>query len=113
MRYENEILRILAESGDKGLSVKKIARHVFNAHNSIFEVLSFNDVHVAVQQYLTRNSKSKYSVAEKVGPRGIYRLNNNCPEYPKLVFNIQPDEEMQEEEDKLTEDQSLSLFDLF
>ena len=59
MKYEKEILLFLAEAGNNGLSVKKIARHVYNASNNFFEELDFQEVHNAVQQYLTRNSKNR------------------------------------------------------
>lgn len=36
MRFEKDILLILIEAGDNGLSVNKISRHVFNTHNSFF-----------------------------------------------------------------------------
>ncbi len=98
----------LAEAGNNGLSVKKIARHVFNASNNFFEELDFQEVHNAVQQYLTRNSKNRDSLIEKVGPRGIYRLNTNSPISQQLMFDFfQEEEELQ----KPTEDLSLSLFD--
>ncbi|MBP5278814.1 MAG: hypothetical protein J6Z18_10090 [Prevotella sp.] len=111
MKYEKEILRILAEAGSTGLSVKKISRHVFNASNSIFEVLNFEEVHLAVQQYLTRNSKDSKSLLEKVGPRGIYRLNTNTIESQQLMLQFLPDEENEEDTVKPTKDLSLSLFE--
>ena len=36
MQYDKEILRVLAEAGNEGLSVQKVSRHVFNACNSLF-----------------------------------------------------------------------------
>ena len=58
MRYEKEIVDVLAKAGNNGLSVKKIARHVFNASNSFFEVLDFSEVHQQVQRCLLRNRRS-------------------------------------------------------
>ena len=110
MKYEKEILLFLAEAGNNGLSVKKIARHVYNASNNFFEELDFQEVHNAVQQYLTRNSKNRDSLIEKVGPRGIYRLNTNSPISQQMMFDFFQEEE-EEEQQKPTEDLSLSLFD--
>lgn len=39
MNYDSEILFVLTEAGEKGLSVKKIARHVFNNCNGLFDVV--------------------------------------------------------------------------
>ena len=36
--YEQTIFRILKEAGPAGLSVKKIARHVYNEQNTFFSV---------------------------------------------------------------------------
>ena len=39
MEFDKEILRILMEAGTEGLSLQKVARHVFNAFNSFFNQL--------------------------------------------------------------------------
>ena len=37
MKYEQDIIRLLYEAGDDGLSVKKMVMHVYNLHNGLFE----------------------------------------------------------------------------
>ena len=64
--YNNEILKVLAEAGNDGLSVKKIARHVHNAHNTLFSNVSFDEVYAYVGQYLKRNSKCADSIIEPI-----------------------------------------------
>ena len=73
--YNNEILKVLAEAGNDGLSVKKIARHVHNAHNTLFSNVSFDEVYAYVGQYLKRNSKCVDSIIERTDLRGVYRIN--------------------------------------
>ena len=34
--YDREIFKVLSEAGEQGLKTEKIAHHVFNACNSIF-----------------------------------------------------------------------------
>ncbi len=109
MKYEKEILRILSVAGSTGLSVKKIARHVFNASNTFFETISFEEVHVYVQQYLLKNSKNPDSIIESAGVRGTYRMNPSSKESQQLMLLFREDE--QEEPETKQEDQSLSLFD--
>ena len=57
MSYDRDIIFILNEAGPKGLSVKKIARHVYNHNNGFFNVVSFEDVYRYVSSYLIRTSK--------------------------------------------------------
>ena len=106
--YDQEILRVLTEAGDEGLSVQKISRHVFNACNSFFSVVAFEDIHHYVAQYLLRNSKYPSSIIVRAD-RGVYRLNLSSQETQQLVLLFR-DEPVVEEPPKVAEDLSLSLF---
>lgn len=106
---DNIILRILAEAGPAGLSVMKIARHVYNEQNTFFNDVSFEDIHREVQQFVLRHSGRNDSLLERMEKRGMYRLNQNSPETIQLMLQFGGDEEEQTE--KTVEDQSLSLFD--
>ena len=110
MNYGNEILFILSEAGERGLSVKKIARHVFNNCNNLFSEIAYGDVYRQVACYLSRNSRAAGSIVERTDVRGVYRLN---PTYASRQLQIEFKDECRtdggtpacEEEDK-----SLSLF---
>ena len=108
MNYDREILRILTEVGDRGLSVAKISRHVHHACNSLFTPIDFEDVHKYVAQYLLRNSKNPDSIIEKTD-RGVYHLNLRSQETQQLMlqFAVHQDETESKNE---PEDLSLSLF---
>ncbi len=110
MNYEKEILCILVEAGDRGLSLNKIVMHVFNSRNGFFDVVSFEDVHRYVSNYLKRNCKSVGSAIEKTGKRGIYRLNPSSVASCQLQFNFKNEDENELKNDLHDEDQSLSLF---
>ncbi len=110
MRYEKEIVDVLAKAGNNGLSVKKIARHVFNASNSFFEVLDFSEVHQQVQRCLLRNSKKKGSLFIRMKKRGAYRLNPQAVKFELFQSPLSSEKE-KEEETRYDTDQSLSLFD--
>lgn len=72
--YEKEILTILAKAGTKGLKREKIVRHVYNACNSMFQPLAYEEVYSAVSQYLYKASKISGAIVIK-GGFGIYRLD--------------------------------------
>ncbi|MEE3416926.1 MAG: hypothetical protein VZR53_16360 [Prevotella sp.] len=107
--YDNEIYKILIEAGDNGLKIEKIARHVYNACNSIFFPVEFDDVHKYVTQFLLSKSKQDDSLIEKSDTRGIYRLNFKLVESQQLMlrFGAHVEKEIEKPKD---EDQSLSLF---
>ncbi len=108
MQYDKEILRVLAEAGDEGLSVRKVSRHVLNACNSLFEPIGQDEVHKYVQSYLLKNSKSTGSVIEKTR-KGVYRLNEHCKMTQQQLLQFRDEDDVVEV--KPDDDQSLSLFD--
>ncbi|MBQ8047853.1 MAG: hypothetical protein IJ196_08015 [Prevotella sp.] len=109
MNYDQEILGILAEAGEKGLSVQKISMHVFNACNSLFHVINPDDVHDYVARYLSKNSRNPNSIVERAEPRGIYRINPNSDDARQLMLQFK-DEKPAEGQDSQTEELSLPLF---
>lgn len=109
MNYDREINYILAEAGIKGLSLKKITKHVFNNRNSLFETVSFEDVYRYVSAYLKRNSKNADSIIEKAETRGVYRINMSAKSTGQLMFDFKERDET-DEKTKEEEDKSLFLF---
>ncbi|GAB6963394.1 hypothetical protein JCM17724A_21430 [Prevotella fusca JCM 17724] len=107
MQYDKEILRVLAEAGNEGLSVRKISRHVYNACNSLFNPIEQEEVHRYVQLYLLKNCKTVGSIFEKTR-KGVYRLNKANQTTQRHLLLFRDEEEIAEE--KPVEDQSLSLF---
>src|SRR5574344_2098877 len=100
MNYDQEILRVLLEAGDEGISVKKLALHVQNACNSLFNVVNFDDVYAYVRQYLMRNSRNPNSVIERTDSRGIYRINTNVSEGQQLMLQFRKDIDGDVEDEK-------------
>lgn len=107
--YERKILRVLQEAGPKGLKAGKIARHVFNACNTMFEPVDFQDVHAAVCQYLRQQSKKAGGTVIRTDGWGVYRLNDRCREATQLLLDFSG-KEAEEPARKAEEDRSLSLF---
>jgi hypothetical protein len=74
--YDQQILQVLTEAGEGGVSVQAIAKHVYNMNCTFFSQPDYEDIRSYVQQYLLRNSKSSQSLIESTGRRGYYRLNS-------------------------------------
>ena len=108
MNNEKEIVRVLTEAGSKGLTVSKIARHVFNASHTFFSDISYDDIYRTTLHYLQRNSRLSDSIFEKVD-RGTYRMNVNSAESRQLMLEFIDDEP--EPVKPQSVDLSLSLFD--
>lgn len=113
MIYDKQILHILSEVGDSGISVQNLARHVYNMNCSLFALVDKDEIHKYVQQFLLKNSKSVQSIIESTGRRGYYRLNtSNSVDAYQLMLSFR--EEKQEDVKELKtekDDFSLSLFD--
>lgn len=111
MSFDKEILRVLAEVGTGGLSVQKVSIHVHNACNTFFNVVTYEDVHSYVSQFLIRNSKNPNSVIEKTEYRGVYRLNTNSSVTRQLMLQFEDkNTSVTEEKGRDKEDSSLSFF---
>ena len=89
MTYDRQILEILIEVGDKGISVQQLCKHVFNKNASFFFTPNLEEIRSYVQQYLLKNSKSPSSLIESMGRRGYYRLNTqNNPDARQLMIEF-------------------------
>ena len=114
MIYEQQILHILSEVGERGISVSVLSKHVYNLNCTLFSQPDFQEVKQFVQQYLLKNSKSSLSLIESTGRRGYYRLNTqNNADARQLMLEFREEEIRLEEveEEKPQQDLSLSLFD--
>lgn len=116
MIYDKQILKILTDVGEEGISVQNLAKHVYNENCDFFSAQpDFAEIHSYVQQYLLRNSKSAKSLIERTEKRGHYRLNasNSADTYQMMLeFRDKKQEEPKEQKSNSGDDDySLSLFD--
>ena len=114
MTYDQQILSILTDVGDKGISLKLLSKHLYNMNNTLFAPFEIEDIRNYVQQYILKNSKSPQSLIENAGRRGIYRLNTqNNADARQLMLEFKShavQEETIESEDVNHPDLSLDLF---
>lgn len=111
MTYDQQILNILTEAGESGVSVQTIAKHVYNMNCTFFSQPDYEEIRSYVQQYLLRNSKSSQSLIESTGRRGYYRLNTEGSADARQMMLQFREEQLEEiEEEKPRQDLSLNLF---
>ncbi len=111
MTYDRQILRILTDVGDRGISVQLLAKHVYNQNSTLFFSPDFAEIRTYVQQYLLKNSKSPASLIESMEHRGYYRLNTrNNADAQQLVLEFREQNSKEKEETPLQKDLSLDLF---
>lgn len=109
--YDQQILRILTDVGDKGISVQLLSRQVYNMNVSLFSSQDLEEIRSYVQQYLLKNSKSPQSLIESTGRRGYYRLNTlHNADARQLMLEFKRHEQVEEKEEKPLPDLSLDLF---
>lgn len=112
MTYDRQILNILMEAGDGGVSVQVLVRHVYNMNSTLFSSPDIGDVHRYVRQYLQRNSKSERALVESTGRRGYYRLNTkNNADARQLMLEFSEEKTKTEVAEPADTDLSLNLFD--
>jgi hypothetical protein len=110
--YDQQILKVLTEAGEGGVSVQAIAKHVYNMNCTFFSQPDYEDIRSYVQQYLLRNSKSSQSLIESTGRRGYYRLNSEgSADARQLLLQFREELVEEKEEEKPKQDLSLNLFD--
>ena len=112
MTYDRQILQILSEVGERGISVQLLAKHLYNLNTSLFFTQNLEEIRAYTQQFLLKNSKSSQSLIENTGRRGFYRLNtSNNADARQLVLEFREPAVEEKEEEKPVVDLSLNLFD--
>ena len=109
--YDQQILRILMDVGDRGISVQLLSRQLYNMNVSLFSSKDLEEIRAYVQQYLLKNSKSPQSLIESTGRRGYYRLNTmHNADARQLMLEFKRHDQVEEKEEKPMPDLSLDLF---
>ena len=91
---DKDILKVLTEAGDRGLSLQKIVLYAYNSQNSLFQKYEKEEVKVYVIRFLRQNTRYPGSLIQKIS-RGVYRLNPNSDQGRQLLLSFE--EEIQEQ----------------
>ena len=111
MSYDKQILKVLTEAGEHGVSVQAVAKHVYNMNCTFFTQPDYEEIRSYVQQFLLRNSKSSLSLIENTGRRGYYRLNTTgSADARQMMLQFREEKTEENEEEKPQQDLSLDLF---
>jgi len=118
MSYDQQILQVLYNVGQRGISVRLLAKHIYNLNCTLFSQPDLTDVHRYVSQYLRRHARGRQPLVERTERRGCYRLNTLHSSYAQqlaLQFSnansATGDETPGDTTPPVQEDHSLSLFD--
>ena len=74
--------------GDRGISLRNLARSVYNLSRTFFFTPDYDEVYRHVQQFLSRNSKSPSSIVERMETKGYYRINKNSTAAKQLMLEF-------------------------
>jgi hypothetical protein len=109
--YDQQILKILTEAGERGISVQALSKHVYNMNCTFFHQPDYDAIRSYVQQYLLKNSKSPQSLVENTGQRGRYRLNTTGSQDAQQLMLAFREEHEHCDKELPQQDLSLDLFD--
>ena len=73
--YERHILRVLADVGERGISIRLLSKHVYNLSCTLFFQPDLEEIHRFTRHYLVKNSRKPGMIIEHTDHHGCYRLN--------------------------------------
>lgn len=84
-----DIIEILAQAGERGMKISKLAMHVYNSRCTFFDALDYAVVYSDVQQTVQRLSKMSSTIIEPAERRGYYRVNpQKLSQYGQLTIDF-------------------------
>lgn len=110
MGYDQQILKVLTEAGERGIGVQAICKHVYNMNCTFFMQPDFEEIRSFVRKFLSRNSRTAHSLVAKTGRRGYYKLNTAGSQDARQLLKSRDKQEEKEDEKPVQQDLSLDLF---
>ena len=113
--YKQQVLKLLFDVGERGMSAALLSKHVYNLNCTFFFQPDVDEIRRWVWSYLQRNAKSRRPLVERTGRRGYYRLNRHGMAYVRqqqltIYNNTQADDNTGDASQKDV-DTSPGLFD--
>lgn len=113
MDYGQHIMTILYDVGERGISARLLARHVYNMNRTLFAEPDMDEVSDYIRKFLRRNYRAANPVLERTGKRGYYRLNARGMAQVRQQLQSMNDDKQEVEENReqaAEPDLPLSLF---
>lgn len=118
-KYHQDIIDVLKEAEGRSMSVRLIARHIYNKKVGLFDnSLSFEEIYQSVRFYLWSQSNRPSSPFLKGEKRGYYTVRKEIFDMLELDFTtpcsgtIEKEEEEKEKADPNSLSGCMHLFDL-
>lgn len=92
------VIRIMLEAGSKGISLRYLVLHVYNAYNSLFHSVTKEEVRDYVYNLVRNHSTLPSDPFEKVG-WGRYRLNQRSQRVIQAYIDFSGEEDERKVED--------------
>lgn len=73
--YKQQVLKILMDVGERGMSAALLSKHVYNLNCTLFFQPDVDEIRRWVWSYLQRNARSRSPLIERTGRHGYYRLS--------------------------------------
>ena len=112
--YKQQVLRILLDVGQRGMSAALLSRHVYNLNTTFFFQPDIDEIRRKVWAFLQRNAHSRRPLVEHTDRHGYYRLSRRGIIYTrKMLASLSDDIHSDEpaETEKLRQDDLPGLFD--
>lgn len=111
--YRQQVLKILMDVGERGMSAALLSKHVYNLNCTLFHQPDVDGIRRWVWQFLRGNAHSKKPLVEHTGRHGYYRLNKRGISYMRQLTASQQEEQDGggQEKDKRRQPELPGLFD--
>lgn len=112
--YKLQVLKILMDVGERGMSAALLSKHVYNLNCTLFYQPDVDEIHRWVWSWLQRNARSRHPLVERTGRHGYYRLSRRGIVFMRqqqLLLNSNEPEQDTAVAEKPEQDLSLGLFD--
>lgn len=110
--YKQQVLKILFEVGERGMSAALLSKHVYNLNCTFFFQPDVDEIRRWVWSYLQRNARSRRPLVERTGRHGYYRLSKRGVAFVRQqLHDNAPEKENTGEAPKSEVDTSPGLFD--
>ena len=110
--YKQQVLKILFDVGEHGMSAALLSKHVYNLNCTFFFQPDVDEIRRWVWSFHQRNARSRRPLVERTGRHGYYRLSKRGITFMRQqLHNNDPEEEKASETPKPEVDTSPGLFD--